>query len=359
MEKSLAERRMLAILSDASAKGASEVHLAAGVPAILRMPDGRLDRPNNEVLSTEDVRDMSLSLLDAGQQESLQEERDSDTSYFIRQIGNFRVNLSFNRGTFGASIRVLPPIPKTIRELHLPVMLETIASQEKGLVLVTGGASEGKSTTLAAMIQYLNTSPDAQTAHRRHIVTLENPIEYTYESQNALIRQREVGRDVLSFLRGLSAATREDVDVISIGEMRDSESTEAALQAAIRGQLVLSTAQANSIDDIPSLFQRERRRSLAFALRAVVYQQLVPCTKGGKIACCQVLVASPGVANVIMGNDIHHKLSFLVAHSRPGLARRMVDSAKDLYEHRDQDGRRDPLISETTYNELMEKYNGQ
>ena len=301
----------------------------------------------------------AILLLDEAQQDALRKERDSDTSYFIPRIGNFRVNLSYNRGTFGAAIRVLPPVPKTIKELHLPPLLEAIAAQEKGLILITGGASEGKSTTLAAMIQHLNTSSNGQTAHRRHIVTLENPIEYTYESRNALIRQREIGRDVLSFVRGLAAATREDVDVISIGEMRDSESTEAALQAAIRGQLVLSTAQANSIDDIPALFQRERRRSLAFALRAVVYQQLVPCAKGGKVACCQVLIASPGVANVIMGNDIHHRLSSLVAHSKAGLARRMVDSAKALYEHRDEEGRRDPLIDETTFNELMDRYNGQ
>lgn len=359
MNRIEAERIIRQILADASRKGASEVHLAVNVPVTFRMPDGRLDAADSRRLSTEEVRDYSLALLDEGQQDALRKERDSDTSYFMEGVGNFRVNLSFNRGTCGASIRVLPPVPKTIRELHLPLILESVASHEKGLVLITGGASEGKSTTMAAMIQYLNTSSDPQTKSRRHIVTLENPIEYTFESQNALIRQREIGRDALSFARALAAATREDVDVITIGEMRDAESTEAALAAAIRGQLVISTAQANSIDDIPALFQRERRRSLAFAVKAIVYQQLVPCTKGGKVACCQVLISSPGVANVIMGNDIHHKLSFLVAHSKVGLATRMVDSATALFEHRDESGRRDPLISEETHRALLHNYQGQ
>ncbi|MEI6564252.1 MAG: ATPase, T2SS/T4P/T4SS family [bacterium] len=359
MNKDIAEQTIRDILTEASQKGVSEVHLAAGVPVVFRMPDGRLDRPDNRPLTTEDIMDLSLCLLDQAQQEALRRERDSDTSYFIPGIGNFRINLSYNRGAFGASIRVLPPVPKTIRELHLPLILESIASHEKGLVLITGGASEGKSTTMAAMIQYLNTSNDELTKDRRHIVTMENPIEYTFESRNALIRQREIGRDVISFGRGLAAATREDVDVIAIGEMRDSESTEAAMQAAIRGQLVISTAQANSIDEIPSLFQRDNRRSLAFALRAIVYQQLLPSLKGGKVACCQVLIASPGMANLIMGNDIHHKLSSLVAQSKAGLATRMVDSAKDLYEHRDKNDRRDPLISEATLNEILHKYKGQ
>ena len=350
---------MRSILLDARNKGASEVHMAAGVPVVLRMPDGLLLRQSTEALPLDRVEALSLSLLNDAQRDSFWKERDSDTSYFMDGVGNFRVNLSYNRGSVGASIRVLPPIPKTIRELYLPPILEMVACMDKGLVLITGGASEGKSTTLAGMIQYLNTSPQDQTKDRRHIITIENPIEHTFESNHTLIRQREIGRDVMSFSRAIAAATREDVDIIAIGEMRDEVSAEAAIQAAVRGQLVISTAQAHSVDEIPTLFSRERRRSLALALRAVVFQELLPCVKGVKVACCQVLVATHGVANAIMGDDIHHKLSTFIAHNRPENVTRMVDCAKALYEHRNEKtGHPDPLISDITLHNVIERYKG-
>ena len=353
------EQNMRKILTDARDKGASEVHMAADMPVLYRMPDGMLERQHMDAISMEKVEALSLSLLSTAQQESFWKERDSDTSYFIEKVGNFRVNLSYNRGTVGASIRVLPPIPKTIRELYLPSMLEDIACIPKGLVLVTGGASEGKSTTMAAMLQYLNMSTRNLTKDRLHIITIENPIEQTFESHNALIRQREIGRDVVSFPRAIAAATREDVDVIAIGEMRDSESAEAAIQAAVRGQLVISTAQAHSVDEVPSLFSRERRRSLAYALKAVVFQELLPCLKGGKVVCCQILITTHGVANTIMGDEVHHKLSSHIAQNRPGNVTRMVDCAMALLEHRDnKTGQADPLISEGTFNSIVERYKG-
>lgn len=353
------EQNMRKILVDARNRGASEVHMAVNMPVVFRMPDGMLERQPQDVLSLAQMESYTLSLLNAAQQESFWRDRDSDTSYYIEGIGNFRVNLSYNRGTVGASIRVLPPIPKTIRELFLPKLLEDIACLEKGLVLITGGASEGKSTTMAGMIQYLNMSPINRTKDRRHIITIENPIEHTFESRHALIRQREIGRDVVSFPRAIAAATREDVDVIAIGEMRDAESSEAAIQAAVRGQLVISTAQTHSIDEVPSLFPRERRRSLALALKAVIYQELLPCAKGGKVVCCQVLVSTHGVANAIMGDEIHHKLSTFIAHNRTENAVRMVDCAKTLFEHRDEKtDRPDPLISETTFRSILERFKG-
>lgn len=355
-----AEDQMRDILIDARNKGSSEVHLAADLPVVFRMPNGLLERRSAEVLPLEAVEALSFSLLTEAQRNSFVKERDSDTSYFIKGVGNFRVNLSCNRGAVGASIRVLPPIPKTIRELYLPTMLERIACMDKGLVLITGGASEGKSTTMASMIQYLNTSTHSQTQNRRHIITIENPIEHTFESQNALIRQREIGRDVVSYPRAIAAATREDVDIIAIGEMRDAESAEAAIQAAVRGQLVISTAQAHSVDEVPTLFSRERRRSLALALRAVVYQELLPSVNGGKVVCCQVLIATRGVANAIMGDDIHHKLSSFIAHNRPENVTRMVDCAMALFTHHDETtGRPAPLISQDTLNAVLEHYKGQ
>lgn len=354
------EEQMRGILVEARDKGASEVHLAANMPAVFRMPNGMLERRSAEVLPLGSVEALSLSLLNEAQRNSFWKERDSDTSYFIEGVGNFRVNLSCNRGAVGASIRVLPPVPKTVRELYLPQMLENVACMDKGLVLITGGASEGKSTTMAGMLQYLNMSVQPWTKDRRHIITIENPIEHTFESHNALIRQREIGRDVVSYPRAIAAATREDVDIIAIGEMRDVESAEAAIQAAVRGQLVISTAQAHSVDEVPALFSRERRRSLALALRAVVFQELLPCVKGGKVACCQVLVSTRGVANAIMGDDIHHKLSSFISHNRPENVTRMVDCARDLYEHHDEKtGRPDPLISEATLNAVVDRYRGQ
>lgn len=353
------EQNMRTILIDARNKGASEVHMAVNMPVVFRMPDGMLFQKPMERLTQEQVESLSLSVLNPAQQESFWRDRDSDTSYFIQGVGNFRVNLSYNRGTVGASIRVLPPIPKTVQELFLPSMLETIACFEKGLVLITGGASEGKSTTMAGMIQYLNTSASPSTKDRRHIITIENPIEHTFESQHTLIRQREIGRDVMSFPRAIAAATREDVDVIAIGEMRDAESAEAAIQAAVRGQLVISTAQSHSIDEVPMLFSRERRRSLALALRAVIFQELLPCTKGGKVACCQILISTHGVVNTIMGDDIHHKLSSFIAHNKPENVTRMVDCAKALREHHDEKtDNLDPLISDLTYRSIVDRFKG-
>lgn len=353
------EQNMREILINARNKGVSEVHMAVNSPTIFRMPSGILERGQMEPFTGKQVESLSLSLLNEAQRESFWKERDSDTSYFIEGVGNFRVNLSCNRGTVGASIRVLPPIPKTIRELFLPKMLEDVVCIEKGLILITGGASEGKSTTMAAMIQHLNLSAHDATKDRRHIITIENPIEHTFDSLHALIRQREIGRDVVSFPRAIAAATREDVDVIAIGEMRDAESAEAAIQAAVRGQLVISTAQSHSIDEVPMLFTRERRRSLALALRAVVYQELLPCVKGGKVVCCQILISSHGVVNTIMGDDIHHKLSSFIAHNRPENVTRMVDCAKALLEHRDEvTNHPDPLISEATYHSIVERFKG-
>jgi twitching motility protein PilT len=353
------EQTMRTILVSSRDQGASEIHMAVNTPVVFRMPDGRLARQPMEPLSLERLEALSLSLLTPAQRDFFWRERDSDTSYFIEGVGNFRVNLSCNRGTVGASIRVLPPVPRTIRELHLPGMLEEIACLDKGLVLITGGASEGKSTTLAGMIQYLNTSALDRTKDRRHIITIENPIEHTFESRNALIRQREVGRDVVSFPRAIAAATREDVDVIAIGEMRDAESAEAAIQAAIRGPLVISTTQAHSIDEVPTLFPQARRRSLAFALKAVVCQELLPCVKGGKVACCQILMITHGIANTIMGDEVHHKLSSFFGHARPEHVTRMSDCAKALNQHYDKTtGLPDPLISDATLRSVVERYKG-
>ncbi|MBE0460949.1 MAG: PilT/PilU family type 4a pilus ATPase [Candidatus Aminicenantes bacterium] len=294
------------LLKIAIESDASDLHLKAGNFPIIRV-NGKL-KPLTAYprLNTKDMFELADQIINEYQKEILQKELDLDLAYSLPGFGRFRGSIYNQRGSFAVVLRVIPLEVKTIRGLLLPEVLEKISLEHRGLVLVTGTTGSGKTTTLAAMIDYINT-------HRvENIVTIEDPIEYLHRDKKSTISQREVGVDVLSFSRGLRASLREDPDVILVGEMRDLETIETALLAAETGHLVLSTLHTldapETINRIVSVFaphhQRQIRLQLASILKAVISMRLVP-TKDGKarVPAIEVMVNTPYISECISDRE--------------------------------------------------------
>jgi len=235
-------------------------------------------------------------------------QKEVDFSYnFIEKEARFRVNIFFQSGEISCALRLIPAKIRTIDELNLPPVLHEFTTPSQGFVLMTGPSSHGKSTTLAALIDEIN--------HNRtdHIITIEDPIEYVFRDDRAIIDQREVYQDTLSFARALRSTFRQDPDVIMVGEMRDPETMGTAITAAETGHLVFATLHTNSasqtihriVDSFPSAQQDQIRAQLSGSLLGVVSQRLVPRIRGGLIPACEVMMASPAVANLIRENKIH------------------------------------------------------
>jgi len=294
------------LLKIAIESDASDLHLKAGNFPIIRV-NGKL-KPLTAYprLNTKDTFELADQIINEYQKEILKKELDLDLAYSLPGFGRFRGSIYNQRGSLAIVLRVIPLEVKTIRELLLPEVLEKISLEHRGLVLVTGTTGSGKTTTLAAMIDYINT-------HRvENIVTIEDPIEYLHRDKKSTISQREVGVDVLNFSRGLRASLREDPDVILVGEMRDLETIETALLAAETGHLVLSTLHTldapETINRIVSVFaphhQRQIRLQLASILKAVISMRLVP-TKDGKarVPAIEVMVNTPYISECISDRE--------------------------------------------------------
>jgi len=294
------------LLKIAIESDASDLHLKAGNFPIIRV-NGKL-KPLTAYprLNTKDTFELADQIINEYQKEILKKELDLDLAYSLPGFGRFRGSIYNQRGSLAIVLRVIPLEVKTIRELLLPEVLEKISLENRGLVLVTGTTGSGKTTTLAAMIDYINT-------HRvENIVTIEDPIEYLHRDKKSTISQREVGVDVLSFSRGLRASLREDPDVILVGEMRDLETIETALLAAETGHLVLSTLHTldapETINRIVSVFaphhQRQIRLQLASILKAVISMRLVP-TKDGKarVPAIEVMINTPYISECISDRE--------------------------------------------------------
>jgi len=294
------------LLKIAIESDASDLHLKAGNFPIIRV-NGKL-KPLTAYprLNTKDTFELANQIINEYQKEILKKEFDLDLAYSLPGFGRFRGSIYNQRGSLAIVLRVIPLEVKTIRELLLPEVLEKISLEHRGLVLVTGTTGSGKTTTLAAMIDYINT-------HRvENIVTIEDPIEYLHRDKKSTISQREVGVDVLNFSRGLRASLREDPDVILVGEMRDLETIETALLAAETGHLVLSTLHTldapETINRIVSVFaphhQRQIRLQLASILKAVISMRLVP-TKDGKarVPAIEVMVNTPYISECISDRE--------------------------------------------------------
>ena len=287
------------LLEHAVAQQATDVHICAGAPILFRV-GGDLVPITKESLTAQQSREVSLGLLTEDQIAEFEKNLDYDLM-LANETGRYRINIGYFDGQVGATIRVLPTTLRTIKELFLPDIVRKLADRRKGLVLITGSTSQGKTTTMTAMIDEINTS------FKKHIVTIEDPIEYVHTNKTGIVRQREVGRDTKSFYSGLRAALRQDPDVIAIGEMRDYETIKIALSAAETGVLVLSTVHVISIDKImerllsyaPAGDESQLRFLLAESLQGMIHQELVPLVDGGQRVACEVLVVTGAAKNII------------------------------------------------------------
>ncbi len=294
------------ILAVALRGGASDIHLKAGLPPMFRVDGALVPLKDARRLPPEDISRMAFGIMNNWQKERFKEFNELDLAYGVPGLGRFRVNVFQQRGTIGIVLRVIPFRISTIEQLLLPKVLEKVAMNERGLVLVTGTTGSGKSTTLAAMIDHINT-------HRTcHVMTIEDPIEFLIRDKRSIINQREVGVDTMSFGQALKSALRQDPDVILVGEMRDLETIETALTAAETGHLVFSTLHTldatETINRIISAFppyqQKQVRLQLGAVLKAVISQRLVPRADGkGRVPAVEVLISTHYVRELIEDKD--------------------------------------------------------
>jgi twitching motility protein PilT len=294
------------ILKIALKGGASDIHLKSGLPPIFRVDGALVPLKNAERLLPEQLEGIARSIMNPVQKERFETNRECDLAYGIAGLGRFRVNVFQQRGTIGIVFRVIPFGVKTIEQLHLPKVVESVANEQRGLILVTGTTGSGKSTTLAAMIEHINSNRTC------HIMTIEDPIEFLIRDRRSIVNQREIGVDTQSFANALRAALRQDPDVILVGEMRDYETIETALLAAETGHLVLSTLHTldatETINRIISVFppyqQKQVRLQLTSILRGVISQRLVPRADGkGRVPALEVMVTTARVRELIADKD--------------------------------------------------------
>lgn len=299
------------LLATAASRHASDVLLIAGAPAMLRIT-GNLTPVSSAPLDAEDVRALVLPLLDSAQAEELRLRRSVDLGFHREGTGRFRINIHHQRGTLAASIRLLPKSIPTLESLNLPPALAKLAERRQGFVLVTGPTGSGKSSTLAAMIDLINSRRAA------HIVTIEDPVEYQHANRSSVIEQIEVGRDTPDFAGTLRSLMRQSPDVILVGEMRDAETIATALTAAETGHLVFSTLHTNDaiqsmsriLDSFPAGNQPQIRQQLSLALGAVIAQQLVPGVDGVmRWPATEIMIATDAVRALIRKGDDHQLLS--------------------------------------------------
>lgn len=282
-------------------KKASDLHITVGVPPVLRI-NGTLIKLDLPQLTPHDTEDIVKDLLSSEQLRRLEENGDIDLSYSVKGLGRFRINAYKQRGTYGLAIRSVALKIPSLDELGLPEILKDLAMKTRGLILVTGPTGSGKSTTLASMIDLINSKRNC------HILTLEDPIEYLHKHNKSIVNQREIGYDAVSYASALKAALREDPDVILVGEMRDLETIQIAITAAETGHLVLSTLHtigaAKTIDRIVDVFppyqQQQIKVQLSNVLEGVVSQQLIPKKdNSGRVVATEVMIATPAIRNLI------------------------------------------------------------
>jgi len=280
---------------------ASDLHLIAGSPPILRINGVLTSIAGEKVLGEEEVKDLVFALLNDEQKEILLVNKEIDFSIAYRDRGRFRVNAYYQKGTLAASLRLLPLIIPNIDELNLPEICHEFAKLKQGFILVTGPTGHGKSTTLAAIIEEINQTRPV------HIITIEDPVEYVFSSQQGIISQRELRADTHSWQIALRSCLREDPDVVMIGEMRDYETISSALTIAETGHLVFATLHTNSaaqsvdriVDVFPEYQQAQVKMQLSNTLEAILSQRLLPALEGGRIPALEILLATPAVRTTI------------------------------------------------------------
>ncbi|MDR1970234.1 MAG: type IV pilus twitching motility protein PilT [Candidatus Nomurabacteria bacterium] len=313
--------RIEVLLQEVINQRASDLHLQVGLPPMLRV-DGALGPiANTAVLDPEMVEKLTFSILDQDQQQILIKDKEFDFSFAFGDLGRFRVNAFHERGNLAAALRLIPNNMPSVAELGLPAIVEKFADYPRGLVLVTGPTGSGKSTTLAALVDKINSEKSV------HIITIEDPIEFTHKSRKSVIVQREVHYDTYSFNAALRSALREDPDVVLIGEMRDLETISAAITIAETGHLVFATLHTNSasqsIDRMVNVFpphqQPQIKAQLANILQAICSQRLIPAIGGGRIAAAEILIANSAVRNIIREGKSHQLDSVIQTSAQEGM----------------------------------------
>lgn len=318
------------VLTVAMKSGASDIHLKAGLPPMFRLNGALMPLKDGKRIAAEEMSRMALSIMNNYQRERFKQYNELDLAYGVPGLGRFRVNVFQQRGTVGIVLRVIPFKVRSLDDLKLPAVLKEIALEERGLVLVTGTTGSGKSTTLAGMIDHINSTRTV------HVMTVEDPIEFLIRDKRSVINQREVGVDTLSFSAALKSALRQDPDVILVGEMRDLETIETAMTAAETGHLVMSTLHTldatETISRVVSVFpphqQRQMRLQLGAVLKAIICQRLVPTmNKKSRIAALEILRATQRVRELIEDKDRTKEIADAIADGNISYKMQTFDQA--------------------------------
>ncbi|WP_017726717.1 type IV pilus twitching motility protein PilT [Halalkalibacterium ligniniphilum] len=329
------KERLEELLKEAFTKGASDIHLTVGLPPMLRI-NGELVRFAQVSLKPSDTEGMAKAVIPEPLWERFHKQGELDFSYGIPGLSRFRINTFFQRSCICLAIRVVPTVIPTLSQLNMPLILQQIAKKPQGLVLVTGPTGSGKSTTLAAMIDYINEH------EKKHIITLEDPIEYLHKHKKSIVNQREVGFDTLNFANGLKGCLRQDPDIILVGEMRDFETISIALTAAETGHLVLGTLHTTDapstidriIDVFPPAQQSQIRIQLSAVLAAVISQRLFKTKDGkGRRAATEILINNAAVKNLIRNGKVH-QIQNVMQTSRAAGMHTLEMSIRELLEQR-------------------------
>lgn len=300
---------------------ASDLHLTIGVPPMVRI-DGELKAiPNQPPLAANDIERLIYSIVDEVQKDILLKDMEVDFSFAFGDVARFRANAYHQKGNLGLALRLIPTTIRTLEELGMPKITNNFTNYPRGLVLVTGPTGSGKSTTLAAMVDKINKEKAV------HIITIEDPIEYTHTDIKSIIEQREVHYDTRSFAAALRSALRQDPDVVLIGEMRDLETIAAAVTIAETGHLVLATLHTNnaaqSIDRMVDVFpphqQQQIRTQLSNILQAIISQRLLPAIGGGRMAVAEIMVANAAVRNIIREGKTHQLDAVIQTSAEEGM----------------------------------------
>ena len=310
------------LLLEVIERNASDLHLTAGAHPTVRVRGQLQPLEEYPVMTTEMTREIVYSILSNDQRQRLETDWQIDFAYAIPNRARFRVNAYYQRAAIGAAFRLIPFSIKTVDELGLPSVMHELAKRPRGFVLVTGPTGSGKSTSLAAVVDEINST------RAEHIMTIEDPIEFLHGHKKCIVNQREIGSDAQSFGAGLKSALRQDPDVILVGEMRDLETIHTALTAAETGHLVFATLHTQDtpqtidriIDVFPASQQQQVRVQLSVALQGIVTQQLLPTADGaGRIAACEVLLATPAIRNLIREGKTHQIYSSLQTGASVGM----------------------------------------
>lgn len=316
-------------------KGGSDLHITVGSPPMLRL-QGKLWPTDMPPLAPKDVQRLVYNFLDNDNRARLERDLELDISHEIEGLSRFRCNVFYSRLGLGAVFRVIPTRIKTLTELRLPTVLSDLARRNKGLILVTGPTGSGKSTTLAAMVDQVNSE------RQDHILTIEDPIEFVHSHRSCIVNQREIGPNTRSFANALRSALREDPDIILVGEMRDYETISLAVTAAETGHLVFATlhtpSAAQSVDRIVDVFpahqQSQIRTQLADALQGIIAQQLIPTIDGmGRAVALEIMINTSAIANLIRDNKAFQLLSIMQTSKQAGM-QTMDQSLMDLVKQR-------------------------